>query len=71
MGYGGGQFTHGGDPADVREVRLRLTQRFFGLLALNGDTRQMGDLLDEIMLLRSGTARFAIVDSEGPQNFAA
>ena len=68
MGDGGGQFTHGGYSADVCEVRLRLPQRFFGLLALDRDTRQMGDLLDELMLLWSGAARCAIVDSECPQN---
>src|SRR5258708_5369704 len=54
----------------MSEIHLRLAQRFFGLLALNGDTRQMGDLLDESVLLRSGAALFAIVDREGTQHSA-
>src|SRR6266851_279861 len=35
MGDGGSQCTQRGDPADVREVRLHLTQSFFGSLALS------------------------------------
>ena len=51
MGDRGRQFTHGGHSADVREVRLRLPQRSFGLLPFDRDTRKMGDLLDQLMLL--------------------
>src|SRR5215471_11698830 len=35
MGDGGSQCTQRGDPADVCEVRLHLTQSFFGSLALS------------------------------------
>jgi hypothetical protein len=31
----------------VLEIRVRLTQHRFGLLALERDTRKMSDLLDE------------------------
>src|ERR1700730_16892686 len=50
---------------EVEEAGL-LVQYLFGLLALNGDTGNMGDLLYEIMLLWSGATRFAIVDRECP-----
>src|SRR5205814_9049756 len=57
MCYGGGQFTHGGQPCHMSKFSLRLAQSLFGLLALQSDTRQMGDLLDRVMVLRSGTTR--------------
>ena len=39
---GGRQLSHGGHPVDVCEIRLRLTQRFFGALLLGqgGDRRE-------------------------------
>src|SRR5260370_11267517 len=51
---GGSQLSHGGHAADVCEIRLRLPQHLFSLLALNRDTREMGDSLYDIMLLRAG-----------------
>jgi hypothetical protein len=54
---------------EVEEAGL-LSQHRFGLLALDGDAREMGDLLDQAMLLRSRAARLAIVDREGPQHLA-
>ena len=62
------QLAHGGHPADVGEIRLRLTQGSFGLLALDGDARKMRDLLDDVVFVRRGRPRFAIVDREGSQH---
>src|SRR6266849_5239374 len=45
MRDGGGHLAQRSDPRDVSEFRLRFMQRLFSLLALNGDTRKMGDLL--------------------------
>ena len=36
----GSELPHGGQPAGVREIRLRLTQRFFGTFALGHVPRQ-------------------------------
>ena len=47
---GGSQLSHGVHKVDALEIRLRLTQPLFGTLALDGDARKMGDLLDEIMV---------------------
>src|SRR6266446_1803294 len=44
---GGRQLSHGGDTANVREVRLRLTQSLFGLLAL-GDVGGTANELHQI-----------------------
>src|SRR5438132_120805 len=41
---GGRQLSHGGDTANVREVRLRLTQSLFGLLALGDVGRTTHEL---------------------------
>jgi len=66
---GRSEFSHGGRPADACKIRLRLAERFFSLLALDGDTREMGDSLYDILLLRTGAARLAVVGCEGPQYF--
>ena len=42
---GSGQLSHGGHPVHVREIRLRLAQRFFGPLAL-GDVHHRSNKLD-------------------------
>jgi len=44
---------HGGHPAGARQVRCADAGPL-GLLALNGDTRKMGDPLYDMMLLRMG-----------------
>src|ERR1700730_1742820 len=50
------------------QVGLALSQLLFCLRALHGDARELGDPVDDIMLLRAGAARFAIVGREGPQD---
>src|ERR1700730_15222841 len=52
----------------LTELSLEALLRVFGLLALNGDARKMGDLLYNIVLLPGRAARFAIVCREGPQH---
>src|SRR5712664_1427120 len=51
-----------------RQISLAPPQGFYCLIALDGDTRKMGDPLCEILLLRSWATRFAIVGREGPQH---
>src|SRR5260370_690999 len=48
-------------PGEILECLL-------GLLALNSDTRKVGDLVYKIMLVRRGGMRFVIVDRESPQH---
>src|SRR5260221_1186892 len=47
VGQGGTQLTHRGHPADVCEIRLRLTQRFFGPLLLGQGGNQCGGQNDK------------------------
>src|SRR3989442_15876576 len=49
----------------LAELSLETLLLGLGLLALNGDARKMGDLLYDIVLVRSRAARFAIVCREG------
>src|ERR1700676_1127231 len=51
-----------------RQITLAPPQGFYRLIALDGDTRKVGDPLYDILLLWSGATRFAIVDREGPQH---
>ncbi|MNE51750.1 hypothetical protein D3C80_1463910 [compost metagenome] len=45
MGNGGGQFTHGGHPGDMREFGLGVKQCFFGLPG-RGHVHQCADVLN-------------------------
>ena len=57
VGQRGSQLSHGGHPADVCEIRLRLAQSltlFLRLLALDGDAGKMRDLLDDVVFLSVG-----------------
>src|SRR6202035_455779 len=53
---------------ELSQLPFALPDLLFRLLALNGDTRKMGDLLYEIMFLWSRATRYAIVCREGPQH---
>jgi hypothetical protein len=54
----------------LAQLALAAPQRLLGLRALDGDAREMRQLLDQIEMLRSGTARLAEIQRESPQRLS-
>src|SRR5882672_9731468 len=52
---------------NVPPLLLAGAKGLFGLLTLHRDTRTLGDLLYEIMLLRRGATWLAVIYREGPE----
>ena len=54
---------------ELPQLFFTLPELFFRILLLNGHSRQMSDLSDEVLMLRGGATRFARVYCEGAQYF--
>src|SRR6266850_5318722 len=52
---------------ELSQLFFALPELFFRILLLNGHSRQMSDLSDEVLMLRGRATRFARVDREGAQ----
>ena len=54
---------------ELLQLSFALPELFFPILLLNGHSRQMSNLSDEVLMLRGRATRFARVYREGAQHF--
>ncbi len=54
---------------ELLQLYFALPELFFRILVLNGHSRQMRDLSDEVLMVCTRATRFARVDREGAQYF--
>ena len=55
------------DIDELLQLSFTLPELFFRTLLLNGHSRQMSDLSDEVLMLRGRAARFPRIDREGAE----